>query len=169
MDRICFSTEGRGRVGLSSKRFGFDFESLLNKDQKKWAIDFHFPGGVEKIIQVDYQKTLKEQKESFKKLLRDLNQEEFNDFFLGEFWEKMSQILSESEKPTPKLDWSAQKDRLIIFFPPVKGYSFRFEASDLDLFFRRIKISIEREREISGPPLQIELFLDNCSAIKEVS
>lgn len=167
MEKICFSAEGRGRVGLSSKKYGFDFESLISREKKKWSLDFHFPGGMERVIEVDYDRPLNKQKESFKKLLLDLNQEEFNDFLLGEFWEKMSKILKGLDLSDPGLNWSTQKDRFLISFPPVKGYFFRFEASELDSFYRRIKILIEsdRDRGIRDSALQIELFLDNCSAI----
>ena len=167
LDRICFSAEGKGRVTLSSKKYAFDFESLISRDKKKWAIDFHFPSAIEKIIEVDYDRPLSKQKESFKKLLADLNKEEFNDFLLSEFWEKMSKILKASEGLDKNLNWSILRDKFIISFPPAKGYTFRFEAFNLDLFFRRMKISIENEGSsgINGPAFQIELFLDSCSVI----
>lgn len=165
MDKICFSAEGKGRVQLSSKKFGFDFESLISRDKKKWALDFHFPGGREKLIEVDYEIPLSKQKESFKQLLLDLGEGDFNDFLLTEFWEKMSKILMASESSKIELDWYFKRDRFIVFFPPANGYYFRFEASELDLFYKRIKISIDRDRDrgIKEPALQIELFLDSCS------
>lgn len=152
---------------MSSKKYGFEFESLIAREKRKWTLDFHFPGGMERIIEVDYDRPLKQQKESFKKLLADLNQEEFNDFLLGQFWEKMSKILSGTEVSEPGLKWIALKDKFLISFPPEKGYFFRFEASELDFYYKRIKILIEsdRDRGFKEPALQIDLYLDNCSVV----
>jgi hypothetical protein len=167
LEKICFSAEGKGRVQLSSKKYGFDFESLISRDKKKWALDFHFPGGREKLIEVDYKTSLSNQKEDFKRLLLDLGDGEFNDFLLTEFWEKMSKILRASEGSEFSLDWHVLRDKFIIAFPPKNDYFFHFEASELDLFYKRIKISIDsdRDRGIREPALQIELFLQNCSVI----
>lgn len=167
MEKICFSAEGKGRVQLSSKKYGFDFESLISRDKKKWALDFHFPGGREKLIEVDYETPLSKQKETFKRLLLDLGDGEFNDFLLTEFWEKMSKILRASEGLEIGLYWHPIRDKFMISFPPENGYFFHFEASELDLFYKRIKITIDsdRERGIREPALQIELFLQNCSVI----
>jgi hypothetical protein len=166
LEKICFSAEGRGRVGLSSKKYGFDFESLISRDKKKWSLDFHFPAGMERIIEVDYDRPLNKQKASFKKLLAELNQEEFNDWLLGEFWEKMSKILKAQEELDSDLSWKTLEGKFLITFPPEKGYFFRFEATDLDLFYKRIKILIDSDnRGFREPPLQIDLYLDNCSVV----
>jgi hypothetical protein len=130
-------------------------------ERQKWILDFHFPGSGERLVQVDFKDD-----HAFLKLLKELGREEINRDLLKEFYEKTVEVLKFYEARGRKnhFNWHVFKDRFAIVMPAQNGYSFIFEASSLEDFFKRIKISLRSEKDlgIRANSIELDLFLDEC-------
>jgi hypothetical protein len=161
INRICFNSEGKGRIETPEGKYVFNYETALDKENYRWSFAFHFPLGRQEILHLNYYPTPKAGGMFFRKISQSLkvsDRKQLNEFL--EFIALLAKV-KHFQKDNQKLILDNSADSYFLRLNE-KGSSAPFLAlSQLDEHFQKIIIRYENEEKSN---LKLLLFHSSCVA-----
>lgn len=72
IQKVCLSSEGKGRIIVNSQKYVFSYESALRDEEQNWVMALNFPIYGEEYVEIDWKQEKMKHTVSFEnKLLKD--------------------------------------------------------------------------------------------------
>lgn len=160
INRMCFNSEGRGRIETPQGRYVFSYESVLNKDESKWSFAFHFPLGRQEVLHLVFKPKPKAEGLFYRKVYQSLSEADRIELkkFLG-FITSLAKM-KETQKEVKGFVALRRDGGAILKVNDDHGESPYLSLMNDDKYFRKITVQYENEAQSN---LKLLLFQTSCT------
>ncbi|MBT3584680.1 MAG: hypothetical protein HN509_07220 [Halobacteriovoraceae bacterium] len=179
MKRICWSSDGKGRLHVGRNSYLFSYESLLAKEKKRWSLGLDIPVHGEEILTLDYPQIAagkyRVKGELYRRLKRELSGGSAKGRSLSNFIRHLSLMIEASSNGQLPVGFKVESSSEKQFRLSARTSSnqwIRLQFSDIGPYGYRKQLFVLREKDFRGQiaePLKLYFFLSECSSSSTAS